>query len=233
MGQVQCVVFSWRERENTFRACLELIGRTRCFGIEFPNDETLGRFRILLTAKKLITQYQQTANTFIIHYIRRFSKYNLESYGVAHKGGQTKDTKEQIVSTHGDEDDNNCSDSDNDNVEINTDATVRASCCDPALMKTCNFLKMVYDTIASSNGCSRADICRKLRLPKSHIRSHLNHLANTGLIESYYDVTATKRTRIFQARHSRSKQSRHARRAKKSSDGSSNVPTLSGGRGIA
>uniref|UniRef100_A0A6G1SCM8 General transcription factor 3C polypeptide 1 n=1 Tax=Aceria tosichella TaxID=561515 RepID=A0A6G1SCM8_9ACAR len=188
-------------------ACLELIGRTRCFGIVFPNDKTLGRYRILLTAKGLITQYQQTCSSFIIHHIRRFSKYNLESGAKAFKGG-IEVVKERVGCGEAVDDEDDDLDSDE------AAATVKSTCCNPARLKCDrNFLRMVYDAIALSKGRSMADIRRKLRLPKSHVRNHLKNLANTGLIGSHTRFIYDKKTRIYRARH-RSKRRRLARLAR-------------------
>jgi DNA-binding transcriptional ArsR family regulator len=174
-------------------ACLELIGRTRCFGIVFPNDKTLGRYRILLTAKGLITQYQQTCNTFIIHHLRRFSKYNLEQGVKAFKGGTSGVVKERVT---------NVDDDDDEDLGAAGQATAKGTCCNPAFLKCDrNILRMVYDTIALSKGRSMCDIRRKLRLPKSHVRNHLKNLANTELIGSHTKIIFEKKTRIYRARH--------------------------------
>lgn len=179
-------------------ACLELIGRTRCFGIVFPNDKTLGRYRILLTAKGLITQFQATCNTYIVHHLRRFSKFNIDLKTKAFKSGQFVSAKAQATSSGRDDDD------DDDEVDVESDigATIRGTCCNPARLK-CDrdILKMVYDVIAMSDGRSLWDIRRKLKLPKSHIRNHLKNLANTELIGSHTRLLFEKKARIYRVRH--------------------------------
>lgn len=174
-------------------ACLELIGRTRSLGIVFPNDKSLGRYRILLTDKKLITQHQQTCNSYIVHHIRRFSQYNLESSSKAFKSAITSGFMSNSY-TNADDDLTNIQDDDDDRP------TVKRSCCEPRRLKMDrDMLKMVYDVIALSKGRSMLDIRRKLKIPKSHARNHLKNLGNIGLIGSHTRVVDDKMTRIFRA----------------------------------
>lgn len=175
-------------------ACLELIGRTRCLGIVFPNDKSLGRYRILLTAKKLITQFQQTCNSYIVHHIKRFSQFNLELEGKPFKNGVLPLSLQKPVLCADDHDD-----------ELDSDGeqpTVRNTCCNPRRLKIdCDMLRMVYDVIALSRGRSMLDIRVKLKIPKSHVRNHLKNLANIGLIGSHTRVIGEKMTRIYRAKH--------------------------------
>lgn len=182
-------------------ACLELIGRTRSLGIVFPNDKSLGRYRILLTSKQLITQYQQNRNSFIVHHIRKFCQYNLDHGGKPFK----QIISQPNMSATNDKKPMMSADDDDDYAEVPLDGavnSVRMVCCNPRRLKIdCDMLRMVYDVIALSKGRSMWDIRRKLRLPKSHVRNHLKNLVNVGLIGSHTRVIADKVTRIYRARH--------------------------------
>lgn len=52
---------------------LEAIGKSRNEGQVFPNNKSLGRIRIMLQAKKLITVYQEESSSPIKHFLSRFT----------------------------------------------------------------------------------------------------------------------------------------------------------------
>ena len=170
-------------------ATLELIGKTRTLGAVFPNDKALGRYRIFLSDKGLITQYQQTCQSHIVHHLKRFSRYNAETLDLKafNKRGVVHDTNDEYVYK----------------------PSIRRVCTNlKRLRSDCDMLKMVYDVIAQSKGLSPLHIRRKLRLPKNHIRNHLKNLGALHAIGSHVDRTREKVLRIYRARLKSKKRAR-------------------------
>ena len=181
-------------------ACLELIGKTRSLGVVFPNDKALGRYRILLTGKQLISQYQPKCTSHIVHHIMRFSECTTElpSDGKIYKASRT--TNSQGASN------DEVDDVDEFEGEDDGDSfpSVKSVCCNPRRLSIDrDMLKMVYHVIAFSRGRSPLDIRRKLRLPKFHVRNHLKNLANIELIGSHMKKMDDHPSlfRIYRARH--------------------------------
>jgi len=173
--------------------CLELIGRTRSLGIVFPNDKAFGRYRILLTSKKLISQYQPTCTSHIVHHILRYS--NCIRY-VPVDGKIYKQELAPLSDEFNAEDSDDPADSDYEEI------SAKKACCLPRRLRIdSDMLKMVYHVIAHSRGRSPLDIRRKLRLPKFHVRNHLKNLANTELIGSHARRIDDQNYRIYRARH--------------------------------
>lgn len=174
-------------------ACLEFIGKTRTLGVVFPNDKALGRYRILLTAKKFISQYQPKCTSHIVHHLIRFSKYRTDQPDDSkiYKGAPTRTVDDLEVEEKFEDDD------------VDSELlTAKKACCVPRRLRfDSDMLKMVYYIIAHSRGRSPLDIRRKLRLPKYHVRNHIKNLANIELIGSHTRKIVDQMFRIYRARH--------------------------------
>lgn len=141
---------------------LELIGKSRTLGTVFPNDKSLGRYRIMLMAKGFISQYQETNSSPIEHHLIRFSK-------VSNHGEPVSKSKLQ--------------DECDDEPEVN----LSRLCCNPGKLKIDrSMLTMVYDSIARSRkGVTQLDLRRKLNIPRHHLRNHLKNLISIEMIHSH------------------------------------------------
>lgn len=166
---------------------LELIGKSRSLGAVFPNDKTLGRYRLMLLAKNFISQYQQNSSCPIIHHLKRFAKVKPLAIQDA---SDKKDCKALISHI---------------NVKIDDGCEQKLSelCCDPSKMKPSRCtLSMVYDVIAqSTDGITQIDIRRKLHMPKFHLRNHLKNLLSLKMVCSYTNKDPENPFRVYKPAH--------------------------------
>lgn len=158
---------------------LEMIGKSRFTGIVFPNDKTFGRYRIMLMAKGLITQYQETNTSPIQHHLRRFS----------HSKCKVELMPKRMESL----------DSDDEIEDDSEELPLSKICYDPNKMKVDRgILAIVYEVIAQSrSGCTQLDIRRQLNMPKSHLRNHLKNLISLKLIYSVPPKDPASTFRIY------------------------------------
>jgi len=165
---------------------LELIGKSRTLGIVFPNDKTLGRYRIMLMAKGFITQFQETSSSPIEHLLKRFSHCRA-SPGVH--------TITKTVAENGSDE------------EDNQELMLRSSLfCNPGKLRVNrSTLTTVYDLIASSNGITQLDIRRELNMPKFHLRNHLKNLISLQMVCSYTTRDPECTLRVYRAAHKSSR----------------------------
>lgn len=168
---------------------LELIGKSRTLGLVFPNDKQFGRYRILLLAKALICQYQETCSTFVIQHLIRFSP--------GKKVGSFKSIipKPKVKLLH---------ERPELDEEFDTpDCMIKNICCNPNRLKVDrDFMKMIYDFIAlSEKGCTQIDIRRKFRISKFHVRNYLKNMISMEWIHSKTDKSGDKPLRIFRTVH--------------------------------
>lgn len=169
---------------------LELIGKSRTLGLVFPNDKQFGRYRILLLAKALICQYQETCSTFVIQHLIRFSP------GKKADSFKSIIPKPKVKLVHSEKQELE------DEFET-PDCIMKNICCNPNRLKVDrDFMKMIYDFIAlSESGCTQIDIRKKFRLSKFHIRNHLKNMICLEWVHSKTDKSGDRPLRVYKTVH--------------------------------
>lgn len=163
---------------------LEFIGKSRSLGAVFPNDKTLGRYRLMLLAKNFISQHQQNNSCPIVHHLKRFTRE--KTYAIKDIG----DGKE-------------CKALFNYDKKDDAEPTISELCCNPSKLKPDrSVLSMVYDVIAqSAEGITQIDIRRRLHMPKFHLRNHLKNLLSLKMVCSYANKDPENPFRIYKSAH--------------------------------
>lgn len=173
---------------------LELIGKTRSLGVVFPNDKTLGRYRIMLMSKGFIGQYQETNSSPIEHHINRYSRPSSGCLNLT-------TTTEMINGVKNNE--HRLDSSSDDEIRQSTKVPLSKLCCNPNKLKPDrSTLALVYDVIAESeNGLTQLELRHKLLLPKFHIRNHLKNLLSLKMICSHISKNNDSPFRVFRTAH--------------------------------